>query len=354
MAEDMGDKTEAPSSRKLEEARSRGQVAKSQDLAGAIELVGALVVFVVFGALMSRSLLAILRRVFEDGYGVSGVQGLGTLLTAVAVDAAWAVLPALGLLAGVCILAHFVQVGPLLTGHPLIPKLSKINPVAGAQRLFDRRNAVKTLTQIVKIALVAAVGWVFLASRADVVTALPRLGLWGALSELGGMALELALWLLAILLVLGIADWAFQKWQHTQDLKMTKEEVKDERRSMEGDPEVKGRRLRLARQIAMQRVGMAVPEADVVVTNPTHFSVAIKYDPETMKAPKVVAKGADFLALRIRQVAAANRVPMVERPPLARALFAGVEVGEEISPEFYQAVAEILAFVYRLDREAAA
>lgn len=354
MAEDMGDKTEAPSSRKLEEARSRGQVAKSQDLAGAIELVGALVVFVVFGALMSRSLLSILRRVFEDGYGVPGVQGLGTLLTAVAVDAARAVLPALGVLAGVCILAHFVQVGPLLTGQPLMPKLSKLNPIAGAQRLFDRRNAVKTLTQIVKIAVVAAVGGIFLVSRAAEVTSLPRLGLWGALSELGAMALELALWLLAILLVLGVADWAFQRWQHTQDLKMTKEEVKDERRSMEGDPEVKGRRLRLARQIAMQRVGMAVPEADVVVTNPTHFSVAIKYDPQSMKAPKVVAKGADFLALRIRQVAAASGVPMVERPPLARALFAGVEVGEEISPEFYQAVAEILAFVYRLDREAAA
>ena len=151
-----------------------------------------------------------------------------------------------------------------------------------------------------------------------------------------------------MLLLLGIIDFAYQRWKHAQDLKMTKQQVKDEMKQTEGDPDVKRRRMRMQQQIAMQRIAAAVPRADVVVTNPEHVSVAISYEAERMSAPIVVAKGADFVALRIRQIALANGVPIVERPPLARALYRQVAVGQEIPPDFYNAVAEILAYIYRL------
>jgi flagellar biosynthetic protein FlhB len=168
---------------------------------------------------------------------------------------------------------------------------------------------------------------------------------FGAACEL---VYALAIKLAALLIVLAIIDYAFQRWKHEQDLKMSKQEVKEEMKRMEGDPLVKQRRARVARQLAMQRVAAAVPKADVVVTNPTHFAVALQYDTKSMRAPKVVAKGADFMAMRIRQIAAVHGIPIIERKPLARALYAGVEIGQEIPPEHYAAVAEILAYVYRL------
>jgi flagellar biosynthetic protein FlhB len=172
---------------------------------------------------------------------------------------------------------------------------------------------------------------------------------WGMI---GKLAAELALWLFAVMLVMGAADFLFQKWNHTQELKMTKQDVKDERRSMEGDPQIKGKRFKMGREIMRQRIGAAVPKADVIVTNPTHFSVAIQYDPETMAAPRVVAKGADELAMTIRHLARMHGVPILERPPLARALYRHVDVGREIHPQYYEAVAQVLSYVYRIEKEA--
>jgi flagellar biosynthetic protein FlhB len=169
----------------------------------------------------------------------------------------------------------------------------------------------------------------------------------------GHLVFLLALKLAVLLLLLALLDYAFQRWQHERDMRMTKEEVKEEMKRMEGDPLVKQRRSRVARQLAMQRLSSAVPHADVVVTNPTHFAVALRYDGQTMQAPKVVAKGADYLAARIRQLAVINGVPMVERKELARALYRDVEVGQQIPPQFYSAVAEILAYVYRLSGRSA-
>jgi flagellar biosynthetic protein FlhB len=162
------------------------------------------------------------------------------------------------------------------------------------------------------------------------------------------MVYSLALKMAAALVVLAIIDYMYQRWQHDRDMRMSKEEVKEEMRRMEGDPLVKQRRARVARQLAMQRLGTDVPKADVVVTNPTHFAIALRYDPQTMRAPKVVAKGADFMAMRIRQIAIANGVPLVERKELARGLYKAVDVGQEVPAEFYNTVAEILAYVYRL------
>jgi flagellar biosynthetic protein FlhB len=162
------------------------------------------------------------------------------------------------------------------------------------------------------------------------------------------LVFALSLALAAILLFLGVLDYSFQRWQRERDLRMTKQEIKEEMKRMEGDPLMKQRRGRVARQLALQRINQAVPKADVIVTNPTHFAVALQYDRQTKTAPKVVAKGADSMAMRIRHLAAAHGVPMVERKELARALYAAVDVGQEVPPQFYGAVAEILAYVYRV------
>lgn len=354
MPEDLGEKTEAPTSRRLEEAREKGQIAKSQDLASAIDLIGAALVILLLGAFVAGGMAEIVRRSLGEGDPLPDVESVSELVTQIGLRAGVAAAPVLAIVVVVGIISHLLQVGPHFTTQPLVPNFERLNPVAGFGRLFGRRNLVKTLVNSLKLILVLTVSYLVLQSAVEKVAAFPRLHLYGSLAVLGKLALQLAAWLLVLLLALGVVDYLFQRWQHTQDLRMTKEEVKDERRSMEGDPKVKAARARLARQIALQRINQAVPNADVVVTNPTHFSVALKYDEATMRAPKVIAKGADYLALRIRQVATINRVPMVERPPLARALYSGCEVGEEVPPELYQAVAEVLAYVYRLETEAAA
>ncbi len=353
MAEDMGEKTEAPTTRRLTEARGKGQVAKSQDLAAAVDLIAGLILLAVFGGSIIRAMAAVMRRVLADPAESLNPALMGKLLLTTAWESVVVVAPLLGLMAVVAAGAHIMQFGLLFTLHPLQPNLNKLNPVAGLSRMFSKRNLIKTLASVLKLILVGSVAWAYVEGRLPALASLPLLPMVQAMTVAGQFMLELTLWILAVLLVLGLADFLYQKWQHTTDLKMTKEEVKDERRSMEGDPAVKGRRYKLMRELAMQRVSAAVPKADVIVTNPTHYAVAIQYDQATMKAPRVVAKGVDHMAVRIRHLALIHKVPIVERPPLARALYAGVEVGQEVSTEFYQAIAELLAYVYRLESKAA-
>jgi len=356
MAEDMGERTEAPTGRKLGEARSRGQIARSADLSSAIDLIGGTTLIAVMGAVAVSILAQLMRRILENQVPGSSldVQNLRPLVVYSAFEAGKVILPALLVLMLIGFLSNFIQVGTLLTFEPLRPNLSRLNPFSGIGRLFGTRNTVRTGVGIVKLCVVGLVSGLIISRHLPHIAALPNLELLAGVWLILKMALQLAIWLLAILLILGLVDYFYQRWQHTKDLRMTKQEVKDERRSMDGDPEIKGKRLRLAREIAYQRIRQDVPKADVIVTNPTHFSVALRYDQATMRAPRVVAKGADDIAFRIREIALANGVPIVERPPLARALYWGVEVGKEIAPEFYEAVAEVLAYVYRLETRAAA
>ncbi len=354
MAEDLGEKTELPTSRKLGDARERGQVAKSIDLSGAIDLIGAVVLLAALGSGLVSGLAGLTRALLAGeapGAG-PGPGGLDELVAWTASHAALTALPIAAAMFAVVYAGQLVQVGFLLTGHPLQPKLERLNPVANFSKVAGRRNVVKTAVSVLKLALIATVVALFVARHMPEVAGLPALSFIGGYAKLGEIIWAMALWMLAVMLAIGAADWAFQRWQHARDLRMTKQEVKDERRTMEGDLESKARRLRMARQMILQRARTDVPGADVVVTNPTHFAVALKYDGETMAAPKVVAKGADFLAFRIREIALAAGVPIVEKPALARALYANVEVGREVSVEHYEAVAEILAYVYRLNQRA--
>ncbi|MFO0860169.1 MAG: flagellar biosynthesis protein FlhB [Phycisphaerales bacterium] len=355
MAEELGERTEDPTSRRYSEAREKGQVAKSTDLAAAIDWAGVLIMLLLLGSLLVKSMGSVMRRSLEDA-GAQGSLVLGNMTSTVLYSAgqsAIAVLPFFLAFVVITVAAHFAQYGALFTSQPLEPNLDRLNPITGFGRIFSVKGAVRTVLSLLKVLLVTVIAYAVLAPEVPSIMQLPRLSLIGGLYQIWTMMLALAAWLIAVLLVLGVGDYMYQRWMLTQDLKMTKQEVKEERKSMDGDPAVKGRRMQMMRSIAMQRVNQAVPMADVIVTNPTHFSVAIRYAQDEMAAPRVVAKGADFMAMRIRQLAMINNVPIVERPVLARALFYSIDVGQEIPQEHYQAVAEVLAYVYRLEGRAA-
>ncbi|NUQ66816.1 MAG: flagellar biosynthesis protein FlhB [Phycisphaerales bacterium] len=354
MPEDMGEKTEMPTSRRLEEARDKGQIPKSTDFSSAIDMVGAAVLLLMLGGEILMLGRTLILHAIEDPRTLMDIGSIPTQATEAFVQAAKTLTPLLGLMFCVAGIAQVTQVGLVFTTEPLVPKIERLNMVKGLGRLFSRRNLVRSGLGIIKLSVVLAVAWSYLSGNAQRLAVLPSMTIGSAFLQIGRLALELAAVLLAIMFAIGLIDWWYQRWQHTQDLKMTKHEVKDERRSMEGDPKIKGKRYEMMRKLAMQRINSVVPKADVVVTNPTHFSIAIRYDANTMHAPRVVAKGVDDMAMRIRQVAAAHAVPIVERPPLARGLYYSVEVGQEVPTEFYQAVAELLAYVYNLDKTAAA
>ncbi len=355
MAEQGQDRTEAPTSRRRAEARQEGQVVRSADLTAAVSLLAA----VALTQGMGRDALRALGRHVDETLGGAAVVGPDALddvrdtLAASVRVLAEAGGPLVLTITAVALAATLGQVGLILTSRPLEPDLGKLSPLKGLANLFSLRAGMRLGQSLMKLALLAGTAaWV-------VARDLPRLVSLASLESAplyaatGELVYDLALTLAALLLVLAVLDYAYQRWQHEQDLKMSKQEVKEELKRMEGDPLVKQRRQRVARQLAMHRVQHAVPQADVVVTNPTHYAVALRYDTSTMAAPQVVAKGADFLALRIRQLAALHEVPIVERKDLARALYRTVDVGRTISPEHYHAVAEVLAYVYRLGRRKA-
>lgn len=354
MPEELGERTEMPTPRRLAEARERGQTGKSADLSSAVFLCGACaVVWFSAGRLLDYGLLTVRRSLDPGVLGATlRAADIQSDTTATLTATAFAVLPIMLMIAGVSYLAQVWQVGFMFTTRPLEPKLSRLNLVSGFGRLFSLRSTVKGGLDLLKLTLIVTVCVLVIRSEAAAIASLAALDLAGGMFEALRITARVAAWVLVILLILGVIDRVYQKWQLQKDLRMTKQEVKDEMRSQEGDIEVKGRRLKMMRSLIMQRLNKDVPKADVVVANPTHFSVAIAYSPGTMNAPKVVAKGADYLALKIRYIAASHGVPIVERPPLARALYAQAEVGREISPEHYEAVAEVLAYVYRLEGRA--
>jgi len=352
MAEDLGERTEDPTPRRLSEARAKGQVAKSADLSSAILLSGVVALLLVFLPWMFRSLATLVRyHLDERTLGAAPTIGrIGPDLTLTALETARIVVPVMALLALIALIGNISQIGLKLSTRALEPKWSNFNLVKGLGKLVSRRAWIKGSIDLAKFLLIGAVVAMIISGDARQIAALPSLPLEAAIAVAADLVRDLALWVLVILIILGLIDFRYQKWQHNQDLRMTKHEVKDEFRSSEGDTETKARRLKMARQIAMQRLAQDVPKADVIVTNPTHYAVALKYDATSgMRAPKVVAKGADFLAMKIRYIAAAHGVPIVERPPLARALYNEAPVGREISPAHYEAVAEVLAYVYRLE-----
>lgn len=350
MAENNFEKTEAPTPRRKQEARADGNVARSTDLTAAVMLLAGILALNFLGTRMMETLGHTTRVLLQSAHlsNPTRTDGLGESLYYSAYMFAVALGPIVLAIAAVGLLTSLSQVGFLLTLKPLQPNFGKLSPIKGIGNLFNMRAGMRLVMSLLKVALIGIVAAWFVVRDMPAILHIAEMTTPQAFAASGTLVYGLALKLAILLLIMAILDYSFQRWQHEQDLKMSKQDVKEEMKRMEGDPMVKQRRTRVARQLAMQRIAQAVPNADVVVTNPTHFSIALQYESGTMRAPKVIAKGADFMALRIRQIAIANGIPLVERKPLAQALYRSVEVGDEVPPEHYAAVAEILAYVYRL------
>jgi len=350
MADDYGDKTEAPTPRRRQEAREQGNIARSPDLCAAVLVLTAMLMLSWYGPGVVDALRALMAEMLS-GRALNNLDLHSLFISVLASIRAIAVAMAPLLLGAmlVAVLVNLAQVGLLFNPKRLQPHLDALNPVKGITRLFSRGNGlVQLVMNLLKLLLVGVVAWSAVVGRLDQIIASQQQGFAQIFLLAGSIVYAIAIRIGLVLLVLALVDYFWQRWRREQQLRMTKQEVKEEMRRMEGDPHVKQRRKQLALQRIRQAIQKDVPNADVIVTNPTHFAVAIKYDSDSMHAPRVVAKGADYVAQMIREVAIQHGVPILERAPLARALYKLVEVGQEIPEQFYAAVAEILAYVYEL------
>ncbi|MCG3126170.1 MAG: Flagellar biosynthetic protein FlhB [Phycisphaerae bacterium] len=345
--DESDEKTEQPTARRLEEARQKGNIARSADLAAAVALLGAVWTLDTFGRQSLEGLIAQFRRLGEAGD--HSIAALPIWIFTALRSTGWILLPFLAVSVVLAILASGVQTRFNLAWARMQPDLGRLSPLNGLKRLFSGASAVTLLMGLAKMGLLGAVAWVTLSGRLGHLLAMGNVPAAGLLARAWELTYLIAIRMGLILLVLGVIDYFYQRWSVMRKLRMSKQEVKDEMKRMDGDPLMKQRRRQAQIKLMMQRIRMDVPKADVVVTNPTEYAVAIRYDERSMSAPRVVAKGKDYLALQIRLVAAEHHVPIVQRPALARALFASCEPGDEIPEAHYRAVAEVLAYVYRLE-----
>jgi flagellar biosynthetic protein FlhB len=340
-----------PSARKLQKARAEGQIARSRDLVHLAVLGTALGGFMLHGPAIGQAALELIRHGLRFSRSQAMEPALMSgLLGANASSALFVVLPCVAALAVMAIIGSMLPGGVGFTMKPLMPDFNRLNPATGFARIFSKDNATDLgRLALLAGALVATASW-FVMSHFDQYVALGSSPLLIALEKTRSQLISGTGLLVLLLFFSAMLDVPLQWWRHRVKLRMTHQEAREEMRESEGDPQVKGKIRARQREAAMARMMQAVPQADVVVTNPTHFAVAIKYDEGRMGAPRVIAKGADHLAARIRELAQASAVPLVEAPPLARALYAQVEVDREIPEALYTAVAQILAYVYQLRR----
>jgi flagellar biosynthetic protein FlhB len=354
MADDFGDKTEAPTPKRRQEARDQGKIPRSRDIATSALLVGSMVLLKNYGP----GVLGMLNTQVSDSLGAAAMSDLTTddvlLASSRAVIAmGLALAPLLVGMVLLVVVADVLQVGLAFNGKRLQPNLAALNPFKGVGRIFGKgQGPVQGGIALTKMLLVAFVAYSAIQGRIWEIVNSQQLEYEQIFSLAATLVYSIGIRIGIVLLVLAILDYAYQRYKIEQELKMTKQEVKDEMRRMDGDPKIKQRRMQMARQMMKEQLKKDVPTADVIVTNPTHFAVALKYDSGTMHAPRVVAKGQDFMALRIREIAVAHGIPILERPPLARALHKICKVGDEIPEQYYSAVAEILAYVYELSGKA--
>jgi flagellar biosynthetic protein FlhB len=344
--DDAGEKTESPTPRRRQEAREQGQVARSTDLTAAIVLLAGLVLLNVFGPNVFQRMLELVRETGADGD--VRADGLGIVVARSVLSGAIMLAPFLVALLVITAAGGLLQTGAAFSSKLLAPKFENLEPTRGLKRVFSIDSVTRLALGLLKLLLVGAVGYSSVSGRWSELLNAGTLGVLGILHLGSEIVFTLALRMVLVLLILGLLDYFFQRWKLERTLRMTKQEVKDELKRMDGDPLLRQRRRQMQMKLAMQRLRVDVPRADVIVTNPTEYAVALQYDEASMAAPRVVAKGKDFLALQIRTIAAEHQIPIVQRPPLARGLYAAVEVGEDVPPMYYRAVAEVLAYIYQL------
>ncbi len=350
--DDGGEKTEEATPKKLSDARGEGQAPRSQDLNTAAMLLVLILGVKIFGGF-------IYDRIYETySFYMNNISDYATneftlgrslnLFTFGLRQVIFTILP----ISLIGVLVAFVvgvkQVKWKITTKPLKPKLSKLNPIKGFKKIFSVDKLMELLKAIVKLTVLVIVVYSYIQDEWGMITNIYQLDVVAAVKLIIETVLDIALRIAIVFLVIAFADWYYQKRKFKKDMRMTKQEVKDEYKNSEGNPEIKGAIRRKMQEASRRRMMQALPEADVVITNPTHLAVALKYDKDTAEAPVVIAKGADFVAERIKEIARENHIEIVENKPVARMLYHNVEIGDEIPPELYQMVAEILAYVYSI------
>ncbi|MDD4802269.1 MAG: flagellar biosynthesis protein FlhB [Syntrophomonas sp.] len=351
--EGSGEKTETATPRRREEARKKGQVFKSTDLNAAVILIaGSTVGILSFGYMTANleqfTILYLLDRTqidFDNAYAYKLLYESVILIGKM-------VFPILLTSFITALAITYLQVGALFSTEVLTPKIERLNPVEGFKKIFSKRSFMELTKSLLKIGLTSYIVYTVLRKYLYVFPRFVDMDIIASMVICGSIILEIALKVGVFFVVIGVIDYIFQWFEHEKSLKMSKYDVKQEYKQVEGDPQIKSKQRQIQREVAMRRMMAEVPTADVVITNPTHFAVALRYQAESMDAPTIIAKGQDFLALKIREIAELNKVTVVENPPLARTLFYTTELGQIVPEDLYQAVAEVLAFVYKQKKQA--
>ena len=349
-----GEKTEPATAKKLKEAREDGKVAKSKELTAAFDLIVLFLVLKIFVSFVGNRLINSFVDIYgripdfvrENAVDVTE-KSVAALMSDVLIQILIVCVPFFAFGFVVTALISVIQVGWKVTGKPLQPKFDKFNPINGFKRIFSKDSIFELIKSILKIFVIIYVAYTSIRGNAQDIFILYEIPLMQAIMLCGTVIINAGLKISLVYLVIGLADFIYQKYRFNEDMKMTKQEVKDEMKNSEGDPQIKSKQRQRMQEASRRRMMQDVPQADVVITNPTHYAVALKYDAGTGTAPILVAKGADLIAQRIKEIARENKVEIVENKPLARMIYTNVEIGREIPPELYQAVAEILAAVYR-------
>ena len=349
MAENDQEKTEHATPKRERESREEGQVIHSKELSSALVLLGSILAFYAAGSWMVNRMVLLMKRYF-GGMGTIplGDGSLQHLMINVMTDFAMIVSPVVMAALVLGVAGSVLQVGFTFSGKSLMPKFSKLNPIQGIGRLFSLRSYVDVVKALAKIVLLGWLAYSLIKKEMQTLPMLIHMDMMDIWNFFGKIALRMCLYTFLAMAAIAGLDYLFQWWQHQKDLRMTKEEIKEETRQTEGDPKVKSRIRSIQMEMSRKRMMADVLGATVVITNPTHLAIALKYDSKSMQAPKVVGKGAGFIAEKIKEIAKSNRIPVIENKPLARAMFKTVEIGAFIPFEMYKAVAEILAYVYRL------
>ena len=350
-----GEKTEPATEKKLTDARKEGQVAKSREIANGLGLLAVFLVLKLWVGHMGYQFINVFSAIYEKipevvtfWHGNMPQTDANIAFRDMMLESVIIMAPILLIGFAVAFLSDVVQVGWHPTGKPMQPKFSKLSPVSGFKRIFSVNSVVELIKSLLRIGLIIYICYNYLKDKWPILYTLYDMDLTQAIALIGETVTDLGIRISLIYMIIAAADFIYQKYKFSKDMRMTKQEIKEEYKQQEGDPQVKGRIRQKMREVSQRRMMQNLPQADVVITNPTHYAVAIKYDPEVAEAPIVIAKGADNLAAKIKEIAREHKIEIVENKPLARMLYANVDVGQAVPPELYQAVAEVLAFVYHL------
>lgn len=343
------EKTEKATPKKRRDTRNKGQVAKSMEVPSALILLSVFLSFLFLGPYMLQKIIGIYRHVLSE-YLIWQVtpNNLEVIFGQLVWQGVQVVAPVMFIALAAGVFANYIQIGFLFTTEPLKMKLNRLDPIQGAKKIFSWRALAEFLKSILKLTFTSAVVAIILWNSWQDLVSISGTNPGSVLSFIGGLTGKLGIFIALLLIIIAVADYVYQRYEHEKSIRMSKQDIKDEYKKTEGDPLIKGKIKERQREMAMRRMMQEIPKADVVITNPTHYAVALKYDADTMESPKVIAKGKDHLALRIKEVAKEHNVITMENKPLARALYAQVEIGEEIPEDLFKAVAEVLAYVYKL------